>query len=337
VSPPDTAPRTVEPDLQTLRERLTRAAQGWSPGARVTSARRLAGGASSLTYLATLADAPEPAAVVKLSPPGLPPTRHRDVLRQARILRSLPGDVPAPHVLFTDRAGIEDGDLFAMSYCAGESVEPVVDEQGSVPPPADVDGRVRAAARVLASLHSSAALPAWVGEEPATSLADEVGRWDRALATLPGSFGLDWEPRSGRLRDAMPAPAADRLLHGDYRLGNLLCEGAGVTAVVDWEIWSVGDPRVDLGWFLLTLDSSLHPAAVRSAGGIPSRPEILGEYGGPVEAMDWFLALALYKFTATTGLIGKHALRRGEDTGWGARMIPRLPLALRRIDGLVGA
>jgi aminoglycoside phosphotransferase (APT) family kinase protein len=97
---------------------------------------------------------------------------------------------------------------------------------------------------------------------------------------------------------------------------------------------------VDLGWFLLTLDAS-HPAAVRAADGMPARDAVLAEYaaagGLAVDDVNWFLALALYKFTATTGLIGKHALRRGDVSSWGARMVPRLPGTLQRIGDLVGA
>ena len=43
-------------------------------------------------------------------------------------------------------------------------------------------------------------------------------------------------------------------MHGDFRLGNLLADDQGINAVVDWEIWSVGDPRVDVGWFLINAD-----------------------------------------------------------------------------------
>ncbi len=44
------------------------------------------------------------------------------------------------------------------------------------------------------------------------------------------------------------------VVHGDFRLGNLLAVDERITAVIDWEIWSVGDPRIDLGWFLVNAD-----------------------------------------------------------------------------------
>ncbi|WP_236595339.1 phosphotransferase, partial [Mycobacterium intracellulare] len=44
------------------------------------------------------------------------------------------------------------------------------------------------------------------------------------------------------------------VVHGDFRLGNLLASGARINAVIDWEIWSIGDPRIDVGWFLINCD-----------------------------------------------------------------------------------
>ena len=52
------------------------------------------------------------------------------------------------------------------------------------------------------------------------------------------------------LRCSLPTPNEPALLHGDYRLGNLRAVGSRITAVIHWVIWSVGDPRIDVGWFL---------------------------------------------------------------------------------------
>jgi aminoglycoside phosphotransferase (APT) family kinase protein len=334
VSRPEPVRRTVEPDPVELVERLTRAAQAWSPGTRVTAVRRLAQGASSLTYAADTTNPTMPRIVVKVAPQGLPATRHRDVLRQARLLASLSSrpDIPTPDVLFTDTG------LFAMSYRVGDAYEPTMDEP--VPLAAgELRGRALAASEILARLHSQASLPSWIDEEPEVSLVDEVHRWDRALATLPAEFGLDWQPRSARLRSTMPPPWPSRLTHGDYRLGNLLCAGERVTAVLDWEIWARSDPRLDVAWYLLNLEG-LHPGTARTVESIPTREEILAAYAGPGGAppdeSDWFLAVGLYKFVATIGLIAKFALKRGEVDGWGARMVARLPDALERIDEFVG-
>jgi aminoglycoside phosphotransferase (APT) family kinase protein len=48
------------------------------------------------------------------------------------------------------------------------------------------------------------------------------------------------------------------VVHGDFRLGNLLAVGERITAVIDWEIWSLADPRIDAGWFLTNCDPSTY-------------------------------------------------------------------------------
>ncbi|WP_207634256.1 phosphotransferase [Candidatus Frankia alpina] len=54
-----------------------------------------------------------------------------------------------------------------------------------------------------------------------------------------------------RLAGSVPAGVEPRVLHGDFRLANMLFSGATLEAVIDWEIWSVGDPRSDLAWLLM--------------------------------------------------------------------------------------
>jgi aminoglycoside phosphotransferase (APT) family kinase protein len=319
-----------EPDAADLGRRLSAVAQRWQPGAVVTGLRRLPGGESSLTYLATVDSAPCDRIVVKVAPPGLPATRNRNVLRQAQLLAELHGTpVPVPEVLFTDDGALRHGPMFAMSFCEGDSLEPNIDEApGPAPPPQELEARARYAARILADLHGRDVRAAWFTAERPVSLSGEIDRWERALSTLPADFGLAWEGMCARLRATEPQPVAACLTHGDFRLGNTLCRGGRVTAVLDWEIWSRGDPRLDLAWFLLSLDGGAHPASVRAAPGIPGTGELIGEYeaarGSAVGSLSWFTALSLLKLTATTGLIAKHALRRGDTSNWGVRMLPRL-------------
>jgi aminoglycoside phosphotransferase (APT) family kinase protein len=263
------------------------------------------------------------------------------MLRQARAIEALSGiaGVRVPRVLFTDNGDEQAGQLIAMSFCPGESCEPNIDDNAPTATAAELRGRSAHAARILAAAHG-AATDLVAAEEP-IPLDAEISRWDRALATLPADFGLDWAGVSAVLHASVPAPVPPRLTHGDYRLGNLLCAGSEVTAVIDWEIWAAADPRTDLGWFLLSMDPGRHPAAVRVAAGVPGRAELLDEYaaagGATVADADWFVALALYKFTATTGLIAKHAVRRGELLSWGLRMVPKLPGALQAAAGIVSA
>jgi aminoglycoside phosphotransferase (APT) family kinase protein len=332
-------PLAHQPNVDHLAARLAAAVERWHPDACVTSVRWLPGGESSLTYVASIRSAPCSKIVVKVAPPGLAATRNRNILRQARLLAELHrgGSVPVPEVLFIDdgAAGADVagahggavGPLFAMSFCPGQSVEPNVDPAAELPVPSMLEDRARHAARVLAAIHGSVIDAEWFAAEQPVTLTAEIDRWERALATLPGEFGLDWEPLCRRLRATQPPPVPPCLTHGDYRLGNLLCDGGQVSAVIDWEIWSRSDPRLDLAWFLLTLDAA-HPAAVRQAPGLPGPHGLLEEYesalGVPAGPLSWFTAASLFKLTATTGLIAKHALRRGDTANWGLGMVPLL-------------
>ena len=108
----------VELDLDELRRRLA--------GADITDVTPLAGGASSLTFGGTR-DGRK--VVIKVAPPGVEPVAHRDVLRQARIIKALAGTrVPVPEVLWEDAGDPPHAPpLFVMSHVEGDCAEPLFD------------------------------------------------------------------------------------------------------------------------------------------------------------------------------------------------------------------
>lgn len=239
----------------TVLARSGAALQRTYPDATLTDLRRLPGGVSSLTYAATIVRGPVAEAVIKVAPAGLPAVRNRDVLRQARMMRALaaiPG-VPVPWVL-----GEDDGDppLFVMERITGECYEPGTDITTLPPAPTDVRARMRAAAEALARMQ--AMTPAALGippEEPTFTPEAELRRWARLLETVGPEIAAGHERLRDRLAEHPPAPGDPAVLHGDYRLGNMLFAGSELRAIIDWEIWSVGDPRHDLSWLLTGLPS----------------------------------------------------------------------------------
>jgi aminoglycoside phosphotransferase (APT) family kinase protein len=272
--------------------------------ARPQRAEPMRGGHSSITLLVALSGAPVEQVVVKVAPPGLDPVGNRDVLRQARVMDAVRGasSVPVPAVLAFDAGSPpEVPPLFVMEFVDGDITEPAMDREVHVPP-ADVDARMRTAVRMLAQLHSVPFASFGLGDEPEVGLEEEVDRWVRALRTVPAAMCPGAFELADRLRASMPAPAAAALLHGDWRLGNMLSTGGGIRAVIDWEIWSRSDARLDLAWFLLGADPD-HVAARRDPTevGVPTADALRLEYedaGGSVAALAWFEALVRLKLAA---------------------------------------
>jgi aminoglycoside phosphotransferase (APT) family kinase protein len=75
-----------------------------------------------------------------------------------------------------------------------------------------------------------------------------------------------------------PSALPSAIVHGDFRLGNLLAVGNRITAVIDWEIWSIGDPHVDAGWFLINYDPSTNRRPSRYSTVVPPGDELAAIY-----------------------------------------------------------
>ncbi|WP_084505309.1 phosphotransferase family protein [Nocardia harenae] len=292
-----------------------RAALGCGDSARLDV---LEGGHSGRTFV--VRDG-ERARVVRAGPAGRPARGRDDVLRQAALIEALRDTgVPLPRV--THREAGEPA-WFAMTFEPGEAIEPVLDPAGSVPVPL-ARARMLAAAEVLGRLHAvpipeleSALSGIGQSAPPALGPADELERWARTMAAVPGDLAEGGAELVAALRAAVPAPVAPVLVHGDFRLGNLLFDGAEPRALIDWEIWSIGDPRVDFGWFEVFTDGRLFPGIGARVDGLPAGPELLDVYrarrGVAAAGIDadstWFAALSRMKMAAIMG----HNLRRHRE------------------------
>lgn len=309
-------------DLDALRGRL-------GP-ADVADVVPLAGGASSLTF-AGARDGN--AVVIKVAPPGVEPVAHRDVLRQARIIKALAASqVPVPQVLWEDPGDPPDiPPLFVMSRVAGDCVEPLFD---GVAAGSDLVERYRNACRVMAALHRLSPAELGLNGEPVLEPVAEVQRWCETLQTVDPVLVPDWEGVRDALLDCAPTVTGPSVVHGDFRLGNLMAAGARINAVIDWEIWSIGDPRIDAGWFLINCDPATYQRVPASASGAPPTRELAGIYafklGIEVPDLDWFTALACFKSAATWSLIVKHNRRRRIPRAELEAMAPTLPRLLAR-------
>jgi aminoglycoside phosphotransferase (APT) family kinase protein len=296
-----------------------RAAQ--SDALEVSALSIMPGGHSGLTYRLTVGAQD---LVVKAVPPGQRSMGRHDMLRQARILQALADtDVPVPVVRAVDE---QEPAWFAMELVPGESLEPVLDD----PPvePVLAAARMRRAAEVLPVMHAvpAAMLPV---DGPALTPADELARWIRTMDAVPPELVPDAGRLQERLAADVPAGVEPVLVHGDYRLGNILSLGTDPVAVIDWEIWSIGDPRVELGWFLVFADGTNFPGVGREVPGLPAEDELVGLYtaGGSLDRLEWFNALGRFKMAAIMG----HNLRRHREGRHHDPAQEKLPATIGRL------
>jgi aminoglycoside phosphotransferase (APT) family kinase protein len=153
-------------------------------------------------------------------------------------------------------------------------------------------------------------------------LERQVERWQSQLASysaLPGYGGPDIPgvDRVARwLEDNRPSTFRAGIIHGDYHLSNVLFSRTGpeLAAIVDWELTTIGDPLLDLGWLMATwpADDGTQiggAMAVQPWSGFPSVAELVAHYGATSDrdlaAIDWYGVLACFKL----GIIleGTHA------------------------------
>jgi aminoglycoside phosphotransferase (APT) family kinase protein len=281
--------------------RVAAALRRQSPDVEVELFARMPGGHSGLTYRV---ETNAGALVVKSVPPSQKAIGRHDMLRQARIVDALsPTSVPVPAIVATDEG---EPAWFAMELVGGDSLEPVLDDPAVEP--ALAAARMLRAAELLPALHD-VPLDKVPVDAPPLSPVDELDRWARTMAAVPVDLVPGAERLHRLLAGSVPAAVTPTLVHGDYRLGNLICRDTEPAALIDWEIWSVGDPRVELGWFLVFADGANFPGVGREVAGLPGADELVAAYaadGRRVDDLAWFDALGRYKMAAIMG----HNLRR---------------------------
>lgn len=243
--------------------------------------------------------------------------------REARVLAALAGtDVPHARLI----AACGDLDVLGSAFYL---MEPVEGANPTVALPeaylADAAWRWQlglamadGAAAVGAIDHVAVGL-AGLGR-PEGYLARQVARWRSQLdsySELDGYPGPDIGPVeevAAWLDANVPTSWRPGLIHGDYHFANVLCrlDRPALAAIVDWELTTIGDPLVDLGWLLATWPDPATwegPISVDPWDGFPGRADLLARYAErsdrDLSAVAWYEVLACYKL----GIIleGTHA------------------------------
>jgi aminoglycoside phosphotransferase (APT) family kinase protein len=143
-----------------------------------------------------------------------------------------------------------------------------------------------------------------------------------------------------RLVAVVPETAETTVVHGDYRLGNVMIAAdapARVAAILDWEMATLGDPLADLGYFVVSWSepgAAEHPlllSPATAAAGFATRAELVARYaertGRDTSRLDWYQAFALWKASVFCEAIYGRYLRNEREDSWAADLcdgVPRL-------------
>src|SRR6266576_5682615 len=213
--------------------------------------RQFKGGQSNPTYLL---ETPARRFVLRRKPPGkLLPSAHA-VDREFRVISALHAQgfpVAAP-VLYCDDAGIAGTAFYLMDHVEGRVMwEPHMPSADRAERAAVYD----AMNATLARLHSfdPAALGLSDFGRGDHYVARQVERWSKQYRASETEKIAEMERLIAWLPAHLPPPAAVRIVHGDYRLDNIILASAqpAVRAVIDWELSTLGDPLADLAYHLM--------------------------------------------------------------------------------------
>ena len=279
--------------------------------------RQFQGGQSNPTYhLATNAGD----WVLRKKPPGvLLPSAHA-IEREYRVMQALAGStVPVPQMLgLCEDAGVIGTPFFVMQHVPGRLLGARVVGEGT---PAERMALYDDLARVLAALHNIDTARVSLSDfgRPANFLARQVVRWSAQWAAsrtqpLPAMEALrEWLPKH------LPPDDEATLVHGDYRLGNVLVHPLQpkIAAVLDWELATLGHPLADLGYFCLMYHLPLAEGGCSDLDlaehAIPTQADFVRRYcqyaGRAVpERMDVFVVFSMFRLAAILAGVYKRAL-----------------------------
>ena len=315
-------------DVDGLAAWLAQAHPDLADGALTASV--IPGGRSNLTYAVDGARVP---LVVRRPPLGHVLASAHDMRREHRVISALEGSaVPVPSaidVVDDSTAVCVTGTVFfVMERAPGRVLSRAA--QNAAYTPAGLRSLSVELMERLADLH--AVEPAAVGLEdfgrPEGYLDRQLSTWRRQLDASRSRETPTLDTLQASLSDGMPASHRSAIVHGDFRLDNALVVGeAGephISAILDWEMATLGDPLVDLGIFALYWDiarlpgglAGAVPSAVDTSAGYPTFEELVEVYADRARTgipdLSWYRAFAAYKLAVI--LEGIHYRYQAGDT-----------------------
>jgi aminoglycoside phosphotransferase (APT) family kinase protein len=298
------------------------------PGAGATlESRYISGGSQNEIYELRRGDLH---CAMRIPPPTAPADRDKGIVREWRIIEALDGtDVPHTEaVAVCTDASVLGRTFYLMGFVDGWSP---MDLHGG-PWPAPFDSDVAAREGLAYELVDGIARLSKV-DWRAKGLEDlgrpdgfherQVDRWTAFLERIKGREVPGFDEASAWLRAHKPIDFIPGLMHGDYQFANVMYRHgapARLAAIVDWEMGTVGDPKLDLAWVVQSWPEDSAPSDGTASGYVdmshmPSRSDMLARYadvsGRQVDDIDYYVILAKWKLAI---VLEQGYQRRTDDT-----------------------
>jgi aminoglycoside phosphotransferase (APT) family kinase protein len=265
---------------------------------------------------------------IRIPPPSAPAPRDDGIVREWRIIEALDGtDVPhtAAIAVCTDPS-VLGRTFYLMGFVDGWS--PMGLTNGWPAPFAtDLDARRGLAFQLVEGIALLSKVD-WQAKglhdlgRPDGFHERQVDRWTAFLERIKGRELPGFDEAAAWLRAHRPIDFVPGLMHGDYQFANVMyCDGAParLAAIVDWEMGTVGDPKLDLGWVVQSWPDDTNAVDATKSSyvdmyGMPSRAEVLEHYakvsGRQVDDMDYYVILAKWKLAV---VLEQGFQRAGDD------------------------
>ncbi len=265
---------------------------------------------------------------LRIPPPSAPEPRDAGILREWRIIEALDGtDVPHTRAIAAcDDPSVLGRAFYLMGFVDGWSPMNVDDW------PAPFDDDLAARQGLAYELVEGIALLSKVDWQ-ARGLHDlgrpegfherQVDRWTAFLERIEGRELPGFDEAAAWLRAHRPHDYVPGLMHGDYQFANVMYRHgapARLAAIVDWEMGTVGDPKLDLGWVVHSWPDDTSAGAPGTVGGyvdmtgMPTRTQVLERYaevsGRQVDDVDYYCVLAKWKLAV---VLEQGFQRAGDD------------------------
>ncbi|WP_055565059.1 phosphotransferase family protein [Streptomyces atriruber] len=288
-------------DLDQLRGHLDRERPGLVGGP--LTARLIEGGRSNLTYAVTDGTSRW---VVRRPPLGHVLATAHDMKREHRVIAALHRtDVPVPApVLLCEDDTVLGSPFYVMEFVDGTPYR-TAEELAPLGPERTREA-VLGLVDTLVDLHAVDPAAVGLGDfgRPEGFLDRQLRRWGKQLDASRNRELAGIDELHAALGRSLPDSPAPTVIHGDYRLDNVLIgDDDRIKAILDWEMSTLGDPLTDLGLLVMySAKLEVPDSPVSTTAGAPGHPdpaELVERYaarsGRDVSAVSWYTAFAWFK------------------------------------------